>query len=135
MATIARTAASLRFFGENLNPEDLTRMLGSAPTKSARKGDVRGGPSGYVEKTGSWRLHAPDQSPGNLDEQIKNILAALTSDLAVWGQLSRQFKVDMFCGAFMDQPNEGLELHADTLSAMGVRGIALSLDIYDPVQD
>ena len=137
MTRIAHSTASLRFFGDDLDPDDLTERLAAPPTKSARKGDVRIGKSGrqYVEKTGSWRLKASDAKPGDLDIQIQGIFASLTSDLSVWADLSARFRVDIFCGLFMDKGNEGLEIAPETLGAMGARGVTLSLDIYDPPQD
>jgi len=136
MARIALSSASLRFFGDDLDPDDLTRRLAGSPTKSARKGDPRISQSSrqYVEKTGSWRLNALDAKPGDLDAQIQWIFASLTPDLSVWDELSTRFRADIFCGLFMDERNEGLEINPETLAAMGARGVTLSLDIYDPIK-
>lgn len=137
MARIAHSTASLRFFGDDLDPDDLTEKLAAPPTKSARKGDLRSGQSDrqYIERTGSWRLKASDAKPGDLDVQIQGIFASLTTDLSVWVELSARFQVDIFCGLFMNERNEGLEISPETLGAMGARGVTLSLDIYDPIED
>tara|TARA_R110002124_G_scaffold165121_2_gene332477 strand:+ start:5980 stop:6393 length:414 start_codon:yes stop_codon:yes gene_type:complete len=136
MARIALSTASLRFFGHELDPDDLTRRLAGTPTKSAQKGDIRTGQSDrqYIEKTGSWRLKASDAKPGDLNAQIQGIFASLTPDLSVWLELSARFRADIFCGLFMDERNEGLEITPETLRAMGERGVTLSLDIYDPAE-
>jgi hypothetical protein len=39
--------------------------------------------------------------------------------------------MDMFCGLFMKNENEGLSLSAESLAMLGERSIELSLDIYD----
>lgn len=39
MAVLSGSAASLRFFGDTLDPDELTRPLGCQPTKSERKGE------------------------------------------------------------------------------------------------
>lgn len=39
--------------------------------------------------------------------------------------------MDMFCGLFMQNENEGQSLSAELLAMLGERGIDLSLDIYD----
>jgi len=137
MARIARSTASLRFFGDELDPDAITRKLAGPPTRSAKKGDLRTGQSDrqYVEKIGSWRLKASDAKPGGLDAQIQGIFDSLTPDLSVWVELSARFRADMFCGLFMDERNEGLEIAPATLHAMGARGVTLSLDIYDPTED
>lgn len=137
MPGIARTKATLRVFGDDLNPDDVTRMLGASPTASTRKGDARTRPSGepWLERTGSWRLKASELEPGNLDAQIQQIFAALTPDMAVWADLSDRFRLDMFCGLFMRKGNEGLEISPESLAALGARGVTLGLDIYERETD
>lgn len=83
-----------------------------------------------IAKTGSWRFHATERVPGDLDAQVSEILDQLTPDLGVWASLSR-YEPDLFCGIFMASSNDGLPLSAKALLALGERGIALDLDIYD----
>lgn len=95
---------------------------------------MRGGLSErqYIEKSGSWRFRVPEEQPGNLDAQIQQIFGSLTTDMSVWSDLSSRFRIDIFCGLFMEAGNEGLEISPGTLHAMGQRGVILSLDVYDP---
>jgi hypothetical protein len=39
MAVLSGSTASLRFFGDDLDPDELTKLLGCPPTKSASKGE------------------------------------------------------------------------------------------------
>ena len=80
-------------------------------------------------------MEAGDEHPGNLDAQIHKILAALTADTSVWAALAARFRVDIFCDLFMEETNEGLVISPETLGAMSVRGVTLSLDIYGPTPD
>ncbi len=86
-------------------------------------------------KTGSWRLKATDCEPENLDKQVAELLGKLTQDLSIWAFLSTQFAIDLFCGLFMEESNEGVEVSAETLMALGQRGIMLGLDIYGPIRE
>lgn len=134
MAQLHRSKATLRIAGDALVPDVVTAALGYAPDEAQVKGqEFVGRTTGKVRvaKFGMWRLAAPETSPGDLDAQIKNILAKLTSDLAVWRGLSTEFEMDMFCGLFMRKENEGLSFSAESLAMLGERGIGLSLDIYD----
>ena len=54
----------------------------------------------------------------------------VTPDLAVWAALGRRFKVDMFCGVWLDEGNQGLALLPATLQMLGERGVTVNLDIY-----
>lgn len=56
----------------------------------------------------------------------------MTEDLSVWRDLAAKYSPDIFVGFFMHRGNEGIEISAESLSALSSRGISLSLDIYDP---
>jgi len=132
MATIARSVATLRIMGDGLVPDEVTRLLGAAPSASQTKGQEVHGKDGRVRiaKFGGWRLQASETAPADLDAQVSEILSKLSSDLKIWSDLSARFDVDLFCGLFMDRGNEGLGVSPQTLRSLGERGIELSLDVY-----
>src|SRR5688572_19374032 len=110
MAGLHETAASLRFIGDDLDPDEITARLGAAPTRSVRKGSTRKTKQGadWVERTGSWHLRVSRRRPGDLDGQIAELLGTLSGDLSVWQDLTRRFRADIFAGLFMQEWNEGL---------------------------
>ncbi|MDG2527461.1 DUF4279 domain-containing protein [Caulobacter endophyticus] len=134
MSQLHQTAATLRFFGEDLDPDEITILLKGPPTQSCRKGDERplhGGGTAR-ERRGSWRRTVDRRSPGDLDAQIEELLADLTQDMTVWKALSDRYQADMFCGLFLREGAEGLALAPATLLTLGLRGLKLDLDIYGP---
>lgn len=133
LAVIGKTVVALRVFGDHLDPTEITQLLGAEPSAVARKGDVRTTSSGasVVSRAGSWRLSVEDRTPGDLNGQLLELFSMLTPDLSVWQELRRRYKCDVFCGLFLDGANEGEQLDAEALSALGARGLALGLDIYD----
>lgn len=133
MATLDHSFATLRLVGDDLVPDHVSSLLGATPSVACLKGQELVGPSGKVRiaKTGSWRLRAEPRKPEDLEAQIFELLDALSGDLDVWASLSR-YQPDLFCGLFMSSGNDGLPLSANALLALGQRGIALDLDIYDP---
>ncbi|MBZ9675346.1 DUF4279 domain-containing protein [Mesorhizobium sp. ES1-1] len=133
MAEIARSSASLRFFGDDLDPDELTGLLAGHPSYAVRKGDFHTYRPNRATRTalkGLWRLSSAYQEGDQLDQQIVGILQTLTEDFAVWADLSRRFEVDMFCGVWLDEGNQGLALSPQTLQMLGERGIKLELNIY-----
>jgi hypothetical protein len=134
MPEISRTAVTLRIFGDDLDPDEVSQILGAEPTARARKGDVRQAASGSaaVARSGSWRLEAAASCPGDLNTQISALLTKVTDDLSVWRELSTRYTCDVFCGLFMGGLNEGDVLDPRTLAALGSRGLTLGLDIYGP---
>ena len=134
MPSIARSVTSLRIFGDALVPQEVTARLGATPTKCYRKGDVERTGSGkeIVRKTGMWLLEAEDKEPEDLSSQVAEILSRLTPDPEVWRALSGDFQVDLFCGLFMNESNEGFCLSPSTLASLAERGIEMILDVYAP---
>lgn len=133
MGALDHSVATLRFFGDDLVPERVSALLGASPTESCCKGqEIVGRNTGAVRiaKTGSWRLSVARREPEDLEAQIFEILDQLTHDLGVWDSLTC-YEPDLFCGIFMAGSNDGLPLSAKALLALGQRGIALGLDIYD----
>ena len=112
---------------------ELTLLLGHEPSDSELKGqEIVGRSTGNVRvaRTGSWRLSAAKQAPGNLDAQIDEILSKLSSDISVWKKVTERYRADLFCGLFLNGGNEGLTISAKSLAALGSRGIEMGLDIY-----
>ncbi len=138
MGALEYSQATLRIFGDDLIPDDISDLLRAKPTKSKKKGDEEvGKTSGKVRiaKTGSWHLHAQKREPEDLNAQIEEILSQLTSDFDTWEKLRESYKVDMFCGLFMGNSNDGLSLSPEIMLALGQRRIGLSLDIYNGSYD
>jgi len=129
MAQLHRSVVTLRILGDDLDPAEISALLGGTPTASRRKGDVF---KHRTAKFGLWRLSASDREPENLDAQIEEILDKLSPSLDVWRSIAARYKIDLFCGLFMHESNEGLYISPASLAALGQRGILLGLDIYSP---
>jgi hypothetical protein len=131
MAHLHHSVAALRIGGDSLNPDEISRILGCAPTLGYVKGQIV--PSKgrtIIRKTGAWHLDAAKQEPANLDAQVAELFSRMTNDLGVWAALSSAYKIDLFCGFFMSGMDEGLEISAETLKVLGDRGIKLGVCIY-----
>lgn len=135
MAALHETTMSLRFFGDELDPDEITAHLGGPPSVGRKKGDAWLTKSGKerVARTGSWLLNAADCQPGDFDGQIAQLLGGLSNDLTVWNDLTTRCKADIFCGAFMQESNEGLSLSAKSMLDLGARRLSIGFDIYAPV--
>lgn len=77
-----------------------------------------------------WRLSAPIAEPADLDQQIEWLLSRLNPDLSAWHQLTGVYRIDVFCGLFLERSNRGLQLAPTTMLKLAQRRIPLSLDIY-----
>jgi hypothetical protein len=137
MGSFKSSRACLRVIGDSLVPDEITAALGATPTKAQTLGEVLRLANGRerVARCGSWRLEAAEASPEDTNAQVLELLSQLSLDLSVWRDIAARFRLDLFCGWFMNDGNDGVVLTPETLLALGERGIALSLDIYAPYAD
>lgn len=134
MAALNESRVTLRFFSEELDPAEITAVLGVQPTDCYKKGQTRVLSTGntLIYKRGMWRFEVPNRTPANLEAQIDEILGALTQDLAVWHRLASEHDVDLFCGLFMEESNEGFSLAPAFLALLSDRKIKIDFDVYAP---
>ncbi len=129
MGTVRETAVSVRFGGDDLDPDEITKLLGTAPDAAHRRGDAM--PQGRgVWRSGLWSCQAPRVIPGDLDAQVARLFAMMTPDLSVWRDLCTRYRGDVFCGLFLEDSNEGIVLSTEAMRAIADRSLTLGLDIY-----
>ena len=132
MGILHKSAALIGFYGDELDPAEITDSLGAEPTIGVPKGGLWLTAMGVekVARTGSWRLKSDDSEPADLDGQINGLLNTLSNDLPVWQAFAAKYRGRVFCGLFLASFNEGLTLEPATLVRVGERGLVLDLDIY-----
>ena len=137
MARFSESMVSLRIFGDALRPDEITALLGAKPSLCYCKGDLLSTRSGteFRRKTGMWSLIAEVRTAENVDEQVGEIFAQLPLEISVLSDLSEKFKVELFCGLFMNAWNEGLSLNISTLRALAERGVEIGFDVYGPADE
>lgn len=132
LTNLQETAASLRFLGDDLDPDEISSRLGTEPTVAVRKGGIHFTPKSapIVAHTGKWILKTERRSPGDLDKQIDELLAPIAASFETWRHVASRFNGHIFAGLFIARINEGISLNSKTLAALGSRGLTLDLDIY-----
>ena len=139
MSAIHHSIVTLRIYGDDLVPQDITKMLGVSPTHSAIKGQQTSvsPTTGKVAfaKAGMWRLCASDREPEDIDGQIREIFSQITANVAVWQSITKKYRANLFCGVFMSETNDGLSIPPQSMAVLAERGIELWFDIYAPLQD
>ncbi len=138
MAQINRSTASLRIIGDDLVPDEITRMLGCQPTHAQTKGEKLVGKDTWQIRTakfGMWRLALADRQPEDIDGMVKELFNRVPAAIEVWRDFANRFKVDLYCGLFMQDSNEGFSISPQTLTALGARGIELMFDVYSPSEE
>ena len=127
---VDESSVSLRFFGDDLDPDIMTTIMAVCPTISHRKGDIfRGETYDKIQKTGSWRYRTQRSAGISLEEQMNNLFNLLPADLEVWREL-KKFDPNLFCGLWLKEWNRSLDLSSEILMRIAERGLRIGLDIY-----
>ena len=123
-------SVSLRFFGDDLDPDEVSRLLGSPPTDSARRGDlVQLRTRSFTAPSGSWRL-STEQSTDDIETQLVAMFGRLTDDLSVWQSLTTRFDADLFCGVFLVWQGHGFDMSPRLHRLLADRNLLIVFDIY-----
>jgi len=118
------------WFGGAVDRSTMTLRVHCPPDKREAVSLLLGHESGEGRR--SWGLSAPDSADADLDTQVDWILSRLSSDLAAWRRVTSEYKVDLFCGLFLERTNRGVTLEPETMRKIADRGIQLGFDIYAP---
>jgi hypothetical protein len=114
--------------GEDLDPDEMSRTLGCAPTSQHRKGEPR--KFGPPWPKGGWLLSVEGKSPTGPEELVQLLLSRLPTDEALWRVLRSRYGVKLWFGIFTERWNRGFELSADSIRRIGVVGADVGMDIY-----
>ncbi|MCR9216944.1 MAG: DUF4279 domain-containing protein [bacterium] len=126
---VGKIKVSLRICGADLDLDEISEVLGSAPSRSHRVGDPKGKHVQGSYSSSGWFLHSRLDGSSDLEAHIRDILGRLSDNVADWQKVSKH-SPDLFCGLFLSGLNQGVGLTPETLAMIACRGIELSLDIY-----
>ena len=126
---------SLHVIGDDVDPNEVSSLLGSQPTTGHRKGDAILGADGTfrrIAKSGCWSIDVSsrDFDDADFDTCLMNLIDSLTSDLSAWRNLSQRYDTGLFCGILLTDSNRGFTISADLMSALSARDLYIGLDVY-----
>lgn len=130
LAAIARVSVSLRVFGDGLEPDEVSALLGRQPTRFHRKGDKSSKNGSAPGRTGGWILDSRLSQKDEIEEHIESLLAPISNDSDEWENLTSRFSASILCSIFLDQFNEGFELSPRLAQSLADRGLVIAFDIY-----
>lgn len=127
---VDEASVSLRFFGDDLEPERISHLLQCQPSQAFRKGEELPRRHYMLAKTGSWILRSPRTAEQDLEQQIAGLLDRLPDDLQVWAQVKKNCRGNLFCGLFLKEWNRGFSLSSELMTRITERHLSLDFDIY-----
>ena len=120
----------LRFFGDDLDPDELTRLLGAPPTEAHRRGDTLPRPKPSHTAPGGYWAIATERSTHDIEAQLTDLFARLTTDFEIWRSLTSRHDADLFCGVFIAWFGHGFSMSPALHRALADRNLLITFDIY-----
>lgn len=128
MTTAHRYTVELRLYGEQLDPDTITRETGLQPCQVR----VRGAQLGTRTYTrGMWAFDG--NGPGewtSLEEGLAFVLARLGGSVDLFATYRQEYKFVWWCGHFQSSFDGGPTISAALLERLGRLGAELFIDNY-----
>lgn len=83
MGAFGSSRASLRIFGDDLVPNEVSKLLACTPTGSYIKGQPNKPAASHFRRTGAWLLNSETVQPEDLESQLNHLLDQINPDLNV----------------------------------------------------
>ena len=131
MASIRANSVSLRIFGDDLDPEGVSALLGGSPSWAHSKGDALDGDA-LPAATGAWVLESALSETAEIEDHVAELFGKLTSDQDEWSTLTNQFAVDVRCELEAGDEGEGFDLSPRLAAALAERGVVISFSLLGP---
>lgn len=129
---VDRFRITLRISGEHLDPDRISALLRCKPSGSERKGAPVGS---RIPKRGQWHLTVDSKDCSeevDVEDAVRMLLDRLPSASEPWSSLSRDYRVDIFWGIFMDRENQGFGIPAEISRMLADRRLETGFDVYAP---
>jgi len=132
-------SVSFRIIGNDLEPSEITMLLGMKADIEHKRGDTRTGisKSGKMIKyapfnSGLWSIESNLDKYAGIQEHIMNLIGRIESKKDVLTRLNNDgFKMDFYCGYFFSITNQaGIRLTKELLKIVAELGIDLNVDLY-----
>lgn len=131
MSADQEVTITLRIQHDELDPEEVTRLMGFEPDRSNRKGDPRSNPDYAPFRTGNWAYKPTHDESLPFAEQLGMVCDMVVQSRAQLDQLKRRgFYIDVFVGIFGDDSNVCFTVSPSELLILGSVGIPFVLDVY-----
>ncbi|MCI0359323.1 MAG: DUF4279 domain-containing protein [Planctomycetaceae bacterium] len=120
----------LRLTGEGFLPEDVTRVLQTAPTKTWRLGDPVQSTQ-LVRECDAWVLGFPQCEAYDIEPVLSRLLDAIEPISERMAKAVAQFnlKPEISFGVYIDGQSPAIQLSSDTIRRLAAIGVCVDVDL------
>jgi hypothetical protein len=133
-------AMRIEITAEDLDPDQITALLGVRPTVQHKRGEPvfgRDGTPRPPRKFGRWaiRMEANESDEWDANEAAKLLTAKFATDPGVWRAISERARLRLTLALFLENFNQGFSLEPAVLNWLSSRNVTLDIDIYEGDRD
>lgn len=124
--------AQLAIYGEQLDPDEVTKVLGLSPERSWRRGDPKGARGVASRKEGCWKIETKrsQDCEKDLNDHLLTLLERIAPVRGIVGALAERFTLQFECIIEFDQEVPALHVDRQVMKAMSDLGGELDIDAY-----
>jgi hypothetical protein len=116
--------------GDDLDPDEITRLLGVPPTFSHRRGERLKPQSRAPFRHGAWFLEQRGRAPLQPDELTKALLDQLPTAPQCWRSIRERFEIRLVYGVHFSGWNKGFDLPGVLVARIAAIGATMGFDLY-----
>ncbi len=122
-------SVTLGIYGEDLEPQEIERILGVEPSDTVRRGD-RIGPRGESSKHGAFLLTREAESQEQVSRVLEDLFALLPDSEELWASLKSRFKLQVRFGAGIYRTYSGFGVSAAQIDRLARMRVDVEIDVY-----
>lgn len=131
---VDEASVSLCVFGEDLDPAEVTRLLGVAPTRTHRRGD-RTEAQSRPSVQGAWIRQVRCEAPVTPEAALRRLLDSIPRDHDAWLQLAAEASVQVRVACHFTRWNKGFSFSPDVVRRLGELGLEVRFAFYGDRED
>lgn len=128
---------SLTITSDDLQPGEITALLGIQPTSHHLRGDAFG-KRGHIYKFGQWNYSTcrlDFRSGKSCEKEFDDFVRSLPDDAAVWERIASQHEAQVFIVLWMRTWNREFDISTFALGELARRRLRLHIDTYLESED
>jgi len=126
---VDESRATLAIYGDDLDPDVVSILLGCQPSHAHRKGD-RKKQNSRPFAAGAWLLTVETKVPHGPEEAVAALLAKFPQEQAFWRPIIDGYRASIRIGIHTAGWNRGFGLSPEILATLARIGLGVDFDLY-----
>ncbi len=126
---VDETSVAVAVYGEDLDPIEITRILGCEPTSAHRRGERlsdKTSPSPH----GAWLLVVRGMAPVEPEELTSSLLQRIPEDESIWIDLAARYDLELRFAFHMNAYSRGFDLSPELIHRIARLHATVGFDIF-----